>query len=103
MTELTEKTMEVEVTPENNFDSSSLPVKEKEQIKIEDGDIIKIFKGERPSHMDHEVFRQIRKVLKKTNEKYLRGSFSHGSNFVIEEKDGKQNVLYSNKGVTLKK
>lgn len=75
-----------------------------EGIKLEEGDIIKIFKGERPPSMDQEVYRLISKQLKKTNKKYLKGHMIHGSNFVIQETgegdNKKKEIMYTNKGIT---
>lgn len=59
--------------------SGRLKEPKKIEVKVTSEEQLSVFKGIRPENMDFEVFKQVRKDLKKSTKLYLGGKYKHFS------------------------
>jgi hypothetical protein len=68
--------------------------------KISKEDIMTIYTGKRPEHIDYGVYRSIKSFLDSMNKERMRGTLIHCSNAVLDKDGDKEVWKYTSKGIT---
>lgn len=71
--------------------------------KVSKEDLMAIYTGKRPEHIDYGVYRSIKSFLDSMNKERMRGTLIHCSNAILDKDGDKEVWKYTSKGITYEK